>query len=196
LAGRGYFDGEEVRECDQAGIMTLVPKPQTSNNQAQGYFDKRDFRYIPKKDEYRCPAGERLIWRFSTIEAGRKLHCYWSSACRTCWLTRQCTPSEQRRVKRWEHEHVLQAMQKRLDCAPEASRVRRQTVEHPFGTLKAWMGSTHFLTRTLPRVNTEMGLHVLAYNFKRMMRMVGVRPLMEAMKARPVELPTRDAPIA
>jgi hypothetical protein len=183
VADRGYFASEEILECEQAGIMVLVPKPQTSNNQAQGLFDKRDFRYVPAKDEYRCPAGERLIWRFSSVEAGQKLHCYWSSACKNCSIKAKCTTGKQRRVRRWEHEHVLEAMQRRLDCTPEASRLRRQTVEHPFGTLKAWMGSTHFLTKTLPRVNTEMSLHVLAYNLKRMMRILGVRQLMQAMKA-------------
>jgi transposase len=151
VADRGYFASEEILECEQAGIMVLVPKPQTSNNQAQGLFDKRDFRYVPAKDEYRCPAGERLIWRFSSVEAGQKLHCYWSSACKNCSIKAKCTTGKQRRVRRWEHEHVLEAMQRRLDCTPEASRLRRQTVEHPFGTLKAWMGSTHFLTKTLPR---------------------------------------------
>jgi transposase len=183
LADRGYFDGEEILECDQAGITALVPKPQTSNNKAQGLFDKRDFRYIPADDEYQCPAGQRAIWRFTTVENGMTLHKYWSSACPKCPIKPQCTTSQYRRIARWEHERVLEAMQDRLDRTPEASRLRRQTVEHPFGTLKAWMGSTHFLTKRLPRVSTEMGLHVLAYNLKRAMQIVGILPLMQAMKA-------------
>jgi transposase len=77
---------------------------------------------------------------------------------------------------------VLEAMQQRLDQAPEKMAVRRQTVEHPFGTIKAWMGSTHFLTKTLRRVSTEMSLHVLAYNLKRVMKVLGVVPLMQAMR--------------
>jgi transposase len=183
LADRGYFDGEEILECDQAGITALVPKPQTSNNKAQGLFDKRDFRYIPADDEYQCPAGQRAIWRFTTVENGMTLHKYWSSACPKCPIKAQCTTSQYRRIARWEHERVLEAMQDRLDQTPEASRLRRQTVEHPFGTLKAWMGSTHFLTKTLPRVSTEMSLHVLAYNLKRAMQIVGILPLMQAMRA-------------
>jgi transposase len=181
LADRGYFKGEEILGCEEAGITTLVPKPRTSNNKAVGLFDKADFRYIPSKDEYRCPAGKRAIWRFTTIESGLTMHRYWSSACPKCPIKAQCTTSPYRRITRWEHEHVLEAMQKRLDRTPEASRLRRQTVEHPFGTLKAWMGSTHFLTKTLPRVSTEMSLHVLAYNFKRLMRILGTQQVIRAV---------------
>jgi transposase len=183
LADRGYFNGEEILECDQAGITAMVPKPQTSNNKAQGLFDKRDFRYIAADDEYQCPAGQRAIRRFTTVENGMTLHKYWTSACPKCPIKAQCTTSQYRRIARWEHERVLEAMQDRLDRMPEASRLRRQTVEHPFGTLKAWMGSTHFLTKTLPRVSTEMSLHVLAYNLKRAMQIVGILPLMQAMRA-------------
>ena len=182
VADRGYFKGEEILECERAGITALVPKPQTSNNQAKGQFDKRDFRYIPADDEYECPAGQRAIWRFTTVENGQTLHKYWSSACPRCPIKAQCTTGEYRRIARWEHEHVLEAMQARLNQMPQASRLRRQTVEHPFGTLKAWMGATHFLTKTLPRVSTEMSLHVLAYNLKRAMQIVGIQPLMEAIR--------------
>jgi len=183
LADRGYFKGEEIRDCEQAGITTLVPKPLTSNSKAEGRFDKRDFVYIEESDEYRCPAGERAIWRFTTIERGMTLHKYWPSACPKCPIKSRCTTGEYRRIARWEHEAVLDAMQDRLDRTPEASRLRRQTVEHPFATLKAWMGSTHFLTKRLPRVSTEMSLHVLAYNLKRVMQIVGIVPLMQAMRA-------------
>ncbi len=148
LADRGYFKGEEILDCEQAGITPLVPKPLTSNSKAEGRFDKRDFVYIPEDDEYRCPAGERAIKRFTTIERGMTLHKYWPSACPKCPIKARCTTSEYRRIARWEHEAVLDAMQERLDRTPEASRLRRQTVEHPFATLKAWMGSTHFLTKT------------------------------------------------
>jgi transposase len=183
LADRGYFKGEEILECERAGIDALVSKPQTSNNQAKGQFDKRDFRYIAADDEYQCPAGQRAIWRFTTIEHGMTLHKYWSSACPRCPIKAQCTTGDYRRIARWEHEAVLEAMQARLYQMPQASRIRRQTVEHAFGTLKAWMGSTHFLTKTLPRVSTEMSLHVLAYNLKRAMHIVGIVALMQAMKA-------------
>jgi len=183
LADRGYFKGEEILECERAGINALVPKPQTSNNQAKGQFDKRDFRYIAVDDEYQCPAGQRAIRRFATVENGMTLYKYWSSACPRCPIKAQCTSGEYRRITRWEHEHVLEAMQARLEQMPQASRLRRQTVEHPFGTLKAWMGATHFLTKTLPRVSTEMSLHVLAYNLKRAMQILGIVPLMQVMRA-------------
>jgi transposase len=183
LADRGYFSSEELRECEQAGVMTLVPKPVTSSGWAHGRFDRRDFVYLPESDEYRCPAGERAIRRFTTVEAGLTLHKYWSSACPRCPMKSKCTPADYRRIARWEHEQVLEANQERLDHTPQASRLRRQTVEHPFATLKAWMGATHFLTRTLPRVRTEMSLHVLAYNLKRMLRIFGVQQLTRVMAA-------------
>jgi transposase len=183
LADRGYFSGEEILRCGQLGITALVPKPLTSGSRADGRFDKRDFVYNVKRNEYRCPAGERAIWRFSTVEDGLKIHKYWSSACPRCPIKAQCTPADYRRITRWEHEKVLDAMQRRLDRTPQASRLRRQTVEHPFGTLKAWMGSTHFLTRTLPKVRTEMSLHVLAYNLKRAMKIVGTGSLIQAIRA-------------
>lgn len=183
LADRGYFESEQIRECEQSGIDALVPKPLTSNSKAAGRFDKRDFVYLAKSDEYLCPAGQRAIWRFSTVENGLTINKYWSSACPQCELKAQCTTSPYRRITRWEHEDVLERMQERLDRTPEASRLRRQTVEHPFGTLKAWMGVTHFLTKTLPRVSTEMSLHVLAYNLKRMLQIFGVKPLMKVMTA-------------
>ena len=183
VADRGYFKSEEILACHEAGITTFVPKAKTSGAAAAGRFDRDDFIYDAAQNEYRCPAGERLIWRFATVEKGLKLHRYWSSNCQGCALKDQCTPSAQRRVSRWEHESVLDAMQSRLDQAPEMMRIRRQTVEHPFGTLKAWMGATHFLTKTLDRVSTEMSLHVLAYNFKRVLNLLGNSALIAAMKA-------------
>jgi hypothetical protein len=183
VADRGYFKGEEILACHEAGITVFVPKTLTSGATAAGRFGKGDFIYDAAKNEYRCPAGQSLIWRYSSVEKGLKLHRYWSSHCQGCALKEQCTPSPQRRVSRWEHESVLEAMQIRLDQAPEMMRIRRQTVEHPFGTLKSWMGATHFLTRTLDRVSTEMSLHVLAYNLKRVLNLLGSGALMAAMKA-------------
>ena len=183
IADRGYFSGEQILKCERSGINALVPKSVTSNNRAKGLFDKRDFEYLPKKDEYRCPAGQRAIHRFTTVENGLTLHKYWSSACPRCPIKSRCTTGEYRRIARWEHEAVLDAMQRRLDRNPDVSKIRRQTAEHPFGTLKAWMGSTHFLTRTLPRVSTEMSLHVLAYNMKRVLQIFGTQPLMKMMSA-------------
>jgi len=183
VADRGYFKGERILDCDQAGITPLVPKSMTSNSKADGRFDKQDFIYIASDDEYRCPAGQRAINRFTTVEAGMTLDVYWSSACPHCPIKARCTTSPYRRIRRWKHEAVLEAMQQRLDRQPEMMRVRRQTVEHPFGTIKYWMGWTHFLTKTLARVRTEMSLHVLAYNLKRVMRILGIGELMRAMSA-------------
>ncbi|WP_432726680.1 IS1182 family transposase [Variovorax sp. W6] len=183
LADRGYFNGTELKACEDAGIAAYVPKPMTSGAKADGRFDKSDFIYIAKDDEYLCPAGQRAIFRFSTVEkSGLHAHLYWTSACPICPLKPQCTPSAYRRVRRWEHEAVLERAQQRLDRKPDAMTLRRRTVEHVFGTLKHWMGSTHFLTKTLANVGTEMSLHVLAYNMKRVISILGMSRTMKAMR--------------
>ena len=183
IADRGYFKGEEIVACHEAGIVAIVPKTSTSGAKADGRFDRADFIYDAGKNEYRCPAGQTLIWRYASIQVGLMQNRYWSSNCKQCAIKEKCTPGEQRRVTRWEHENVLETMQNRLDQAPDSMRIRRQTVEHPFGTLKLWMGSAHFLTKTMDRVSAEMGLHVLAYNMKRVMKILGAGALMDAMKA-------------
>jgi transposase len=183
LADRGYFKGEEVLACGPIGVTPYVPKPLTSGAKADGRFGKQDFVYVPAEDVYRCPAGERLSRRFTSVEEGLNIHMYWTSNCAGCALKAQCTTGKQRRIRRWEHETVIDAMQERLDRAPYAMRVRRATVEHAFGTLKAWMGATHFRTRTLEKVRTEMSLHVLAYNMKRVIAIIGVGPLLQAIRA-------------
>ena len=183
VADRGYYSGTQIVDCEEAGITAYVPKPLTSSGRKSGRFTKQDFVYEPEHDQYRCPAGEALTWRFVSVEHGLNLNVYWATACKDCSIKAQCTTGPERRIKRWEREAVLDAMQARLDAAPEKMQLRRQTVEHPFGTLKAWMGATHFLTKTLPRVSTEMSLHVLAYNMKRVMNILGVGTLIEAMGA-------------
>lgn len=182
VADRGYFKGEELLACEQSKITTYLPKPQTSGSTKKGLFSKRDFIYHADDDEYACPAGERLIWRFETEEQGLKIHKYWSSHCPNCSIKSQCTTSTYRRVGRWEHEAVVEAAEARLDHEPERMCTRRETVEHPFGTLKYWMGYTHFQTKTLKHVSTEMSLHVLAYNFKRVLSILGVKPLLQAIQ--------------
>ncbi|MGB5726511.1 MAG: transposase [Thiogranum sp.] len=148
----------------------------------KGLFSKRDFKWIAQDNEYECPAGERLIWRFSTEEHGKVVNKYWSSNCPTCSIKKRCTTSPYRRVSRWEHEDVLDRVQDRLDAEPERMRIRRETVEHPFGTIKSWMGSTHFQMKTLKHVSTEMSLHVLAYNMKRAISLFGVKGLLLKMQ--------------
>ena len=183
IADRGYFKGTEILACDKAGITVIVPKPNTSGAKADGRFGKDDFIYDAQNDQYRCPAGQRLIWRMTTQEQDLILHRYWSSDCKNCAMKEKCTPGKERRITRWEDEAVLEAMQSRLDHFPEAMRIRRQTAEHPFGTLKLWMGPAHFLMKTLKKVATEMSLHVLSYNLKRVMKILGIGPLMQAIRA-------------
>ncbi|HTM82172.1 IS1182 family transposase [Asticcacaulis sp.] len=183
VADRGYFNSEQLLACEQSGITVTLPKPQTSNAKAEGRFSKLDFVYVDADDVYRCPAGQVLPRRMTTVEEGKRLHRYWTNACGTCPMKAQCTPSHERRVTRWEHEAVLEKVQARLDNNPDAMRVRRSTVEHPFGTIKCWMGATHFLCTTKPKVSAEMALNVLAYNLKRVMAILGVRRLTDALRA-------------
>jgi transposase len=182
VADRGYFNSPEILACEQADITVTLPKPMTSGAKADGRFGKQDFVYLPTEDAYRCPAGEMLTYRYSNEEDGKTLHRYWTTACPRCPLKSQCTTGPERRITRWEHEHLLEAVQRRLDANPQAMRVRRETVEHPFGTLKMRMGATHFLMKRLPKVATEMALHVLAYNLTRVMNIVGVKPLLAAIR--------------
>ena len=194
IADRGYFNGTEILACDDTGINAIVAKPETSRATKDGRFGPDDFIYDPAKDEYRCPGGQALIWRYSTVAKELTEHRYWSSNCAQCALKKQCTPGKERRVTRWEHEEVLEAMQRRLDLAPDSMRIRRQTVEHPFGTIKMWMGWTHFQMRTLKHVRTEMSLHVLAYNMKRVMQILGIGRLIRAIRTSlrallPVQIP-------
>ncbi len=183
VADRGYYSGEEIVACEQAGNTVYLPKPVTSGLYVKGRFGKQDFVYVTADDIYRCPAGEQLTYRYTNEEDGKTLRRYWTAACQACELKSKCTTGKERRISRWEHEAVLEAVQARLDRNPVKMRLRRQTVEHPFGTIKSWMGATHFQMKTLKNVGTEMALHVLAYNMKRVMRILGVGGLMEAIRA-------------
>ena len=183
VADRGYFSGEEILACEKAGITVTLPKPMTSHSKAEGRFGKQDFRYIAEQDVYICPAGERLSYHYTNEENGLVLRRYWTNACQSCAIKHTCTTAKERRITRWEHEDVLEAVQRRLDQHPERMRQRRETVEHPFGTIKARMGATHFLMKTLPRVAAEMALHVLAYNLTRVLNLMGIKPLLAAMRA-------------
>jgi transposase len=182
IADRGYYSGPGLKACEDAGVAALVPKPMTSNARAEGRFDKTDFIYIAPADEYQCPAGQRAIHRFSREEGGLQIHIYWSSACPSCPMKAQCTTSEYRRIRRWEHEEVMDKVQQRLDRMPHAMTVRKSTVEHVFGTLKHWMGWTHFLMRGIQNVATETSLNVLAYNFKRVLSILGFEQTKKAMR--------------
>lgn len=182
VADRGYYSSEQIKACADAGVTAFLPKPQTSGNHARGYFEKRDFIYHPKEDEYECPAGERAIYRYTRLEKDKQIRRYWTSECIRCDMHSKCTSGKYRYITRWEHESVLDDMETRMEQQPEMMKVRRSTVEHPFGTIKFWMGSTHFQMKTLERVQTEMSLHVLAYNMKRVMNIMGATALIQAMQ--------------
>jgi transposase len=182
LADRGYLNGEQVLACEGTGILPCIPK--TIWPSENGVFSRNDFIYDPQNDHYICPAGQTLTKGLARSDRKDDIdHYRHLTACFTCALKPQCTPDKLKRLKRWKHEGVMDQMQARLDRMPDAMGIRRQTVEHPFGTLKSWMGSTHFLTKTLEKVRTEMSLHVLAYNLKRMIQILGVKPLMQAIRA-------------
>jgi transposase len=184
LADRGYFNGEQILACEGTGVLPCIPKTDTSTAAQRGFFTRHHFIYDAENDHYTCPAGQKLTKGLGRSDRKDDIdHYRHLTACFTCRLKPNCTPDKLKRLKRWQHEDVLEKMQARLDRMPDAMGVRRQTVEHPFGTLKAWMGSTHFLTRTLEKVRTEMSLHVLAYNMKRMIQIFGVQPLLEAIRA-------------
>ena len=183
VADRGYFSSEQILKCVTADVTVTLPKPQTSSNRLKGMFVKPDFRYVAEEDVYVCPANECLTYRYETEEKGLTLRRYWTNVCANCALKDQCTTGTQRRITRWKHEHLLEEVQRRLDQNPEAMRQRRETVEHPFGTLKMRMGATHFLMKRLKNVRTEMALSVLAYNLTRVMNIIGIQPLMAAIRA-------------
>lgn len=182
VADKGYYSGEEIVAAEKAGIAVTVSKPNTSNAGAAGRFDKADFVYVAADDIYICPAGERLTYRMTSEHDGKMVRMYWTSACADCPVKHRCTTGKERRVRRWEHEAILERVQKRLDDDPSKIPLRSKTVEHPFGTIKAWMGATHFRMKTLKHVATEMALHVLAYNVTRVMAIMGVSKLIEAMR--------------
>ena len=181
VADRGYYASEEIRTCEEAGITVTLPKPMTSNSKTEGRFGKQDFRYVAQKDIYVCPAGQTLSYSFTTEDRGLVLRRYRTKACQRCAIKHRCTTAKERLITRWEHEAVLETVQARLDRHPEKMTVRRSTAEHPFGTIKCWMGATHFLMKRLPKVKTEMALNVLAYNMKRVMAILGVVGLRDAL---------------
>jgi len=183
IADKGYYKGEEIVACEAEGITPTVAKPLTSGASAKGRFDRADFAYDTERDIYVCPAGQDLPYRFTNQEAGKTLRSYWSSFCSDCVIKDKCTPSKERRIRRWEHEDVLERMQKRIDDNPDRLAIRSMTVEHPFGSIKSWMGATHFKMKTLKHVATEMALHVLAYNMKRVMAIIGIPAIIKAMAA-------------
>jgi transposase len=179
----GYYKGKEIAKCYRNGIRALVPRVDTSGKSRKGEFQRSEFVYDADADVYHCPAGERAIYRFTAEEAGKTIRRYWSSTCPRCPLRPQCTSSPYRRISRTTDEHWLEMAEAELKKAPDAMRERKKLAEHPYGTIKHWMGSTHFLMKLLPNVQAEMSLHVLAYNLKRAISVLGVPKIVEHLQA-------------
>lgn len=182
VADRGYFKMEEIKATVDHGITPYVPKSLTSSNRKHGKYDRADFIYVEADDEYKCPANKRLARRTKTTDAGKVMYRYWSKECGQCALKEKCTTGKERRVSRWEHGKVIEDHERRMINNPTMMQLRKQTVEHPFGTIKSWMGMAHFKTKRLRNVSAEMSLHVLAYNMTRMINIMGVKPLIKAIE--------------
>lgn len=186
IADKGYFSRLDIKASDDLGITANVPQTDTSGSDKKGIFNKSQFRYDKVNDVYICPAGETLSTRTRATDNGVEQKIYVNHiSCRDCKIRSRCTTSKKdpRRMRRWIHESIIDDMQKRLDDNPNIPVIRKQTVEHPFGTIKMWMGATHFLTKRLHNVSTEMSLNVLAYNLRRMISIMGTKGLISAMQA-------------
>jgi transposase len=186
IADKGYYGGQDIKDTQDAGMIPLVPKGDTSGSEKKGIFNRSQFKYDADRDVYICPANQVLPYRFTSEEKGLTLKRYWAydPTCRACEMKPQCSNSKQpRRITRWEHQGQIDQMDELMSFMPDSMLIRKQTVEHPFGTIKSWMGATHFLTKRLQNVSTEMSLHVLAYNLRRMMSILGPDKLIAAMAA-------------
>jgi transposase len=182
VADMGYYDGAEVKQCAEAGITTYIPKPLTSVNQKRGLFTKQDFVYDQEQDCYRCPAGAELTYRYQSFELNRQIRYYATPKCLGCSLRSKCTTNKRgRRISRWVDEKLLEDMARRVRARPEMMRRRQQLSEPPFGTIKRAMGHSYFLMRGLHKVGAEMSLTVLSYNLKRVINIIGVKKLIEAV---------------
>ena len=182
VADVGYYHGHEVKACLEAGITPYVSRPITSANEKLGLFSKDDFTYDRTTDTYQCPAGARLTFRFDTVELGRHIRYYATSACTGCALKTQCTRNKGgRRITRWVDEQLLEEMAQRVRSRPEVMKRRKELVEHPFGTMKRGWDHGYFLMRGLEKVRTEFSLTVLAYNLRRVLNLVEMPRLIAAL---------------
>jgi transposase len=183
VADMGYYSHEELKKCEEAGIRAYISKPIISKNTAQGLFGKEKFVYEPESDCYVCPNREHLTFRFESREAKKKkFRYYWTLACLNCPIKAQCTTNKKfRRIKRWEHEAIAERVQQRVSANLRIMKLRKQLVEHPFGTIKFWNDQRHFLMRGLEKVKAEFSLSTLAYNIKRAMNVIGVKGLLAAL---------------
>jgi transposase/IS5 family transposase len=184
VADKGYFRTEDIAACEKAGLTPYVPKPQRGSSVSNGFFRKDEFRYDPEKDEYICPGGHDLKpFRHGKLREMTKIDYANPAACGDCPLRQRCTDASYRAVSRLEHEDALDRMAARLRARPEILDRRRETVEHPFGTIKQWMNQGAFLTRGLEKVRAEFSLTALAYNLRRALNILGMDRMMAAVRA-------------
>ena len=186
VADKGYFKIEDIEACEKAGMAPYVPRPQRGPSVRAGFFRKDEFKYDPETDSFTCPAGQRLTpYSSSALRQLKKINYANRKACRDCPLRARCTDNQFRTVSRLENEAVLDRMQERLAKRPEVLNQRRETVEHPFGSIKQWMNQGAFLMRGLEKVRAEFSLTALAYNIRRVLNLVAFDKLMAAVKAAP-----------
>ena len=182
VADRGYYKGEDIQACEDAGIEAYVARPQRGSAVHDGLFRKDEFTYDPAADAYSCPGGHVLRPLYRSTTHGSERHHYVNrDACRECPLRPQCAGSTFRKVTRWTGEAVLDRMEQRLAARPDILDRRRETVEHPFGSIKQWMNQGAFLMRGLEKVRAEFSLTALAYNMTRAINLVGVPGLIRAV---------------
>src|ERR1700732_2528453 len=165
VADTGYSNGEHGALCEQDGITAVVPRAETVNPNGTQYFSRDQFSYDSESDSWRCPAGATLSL-FKTSHTQKKKE-YTSGACGTCSLKPQCTKAAQRVVVRDFYEDARQAMHRRASADPIWMKLRRETAEHPFGTVKWLMAHPRFLLRGLKKAKAELALGALNYNLKR-----------------------------
>jgi transposase len=182
VADRGYFKIEDIEDCEKAGITAYVPKPIRGSAVREGFFSKEEFRYDPDRDVFTCPGGQTLSPLYQSKSRDNVKFDYCNrDACKACALRPRCTGNAYRRVSRLENEAVLDRMATRLAACPEVLDRRRESVEHPFGTIKQWMNQGAFLMRRLENVRAEFSLTALAYNIRRAITLVGVPSLIAAV---------------
>ena len=182
VADKGYYNGKEVLVCDTIGVTAYVAKPLTSANTARGLYGKESFKYDASNNCYICPANQKLTYRFATNEKGRAIYYYRASGCKSCPLKARCTRNkENRTITRLAAEEVQEKMAERVARNPQIMRRRKAIIEHCFGTIKRSLGYDYFLCRGMRQVTTEVNLTVLAYNLKRVMNLIGVPKLVEAV---------------
>ena len=186
VADKGYFKIEDLEDCEAAGVTPYVPKPDWSPARRSGHFTKSEFQYDAATDTYLCPAGQRLapLYRYGLCKTRprARLVCYANrAACLSCSIRDRCTTRANRHVNRYENEAIIERMSVRLAARPEVTDRRRESVEHPFGSVKQWMGQGAFLTRRLENVRGEFSLTALAYNLRRAINLVGIPALIAAV---------------